>query len=155
MSPPIHVAAGVVVRDGRLLLTQRDPGRSDYGHLWECPGGKVEPLDMSLVPPGDGYRAALARELREELRVTATVAEWLADADVRRGDGSPAVVHFFVARLSADQRPVPVDAIGLGWFSWHEVASLAMAPANVQVRSLLLSRLPFAESALRVGRAPR
>ena len=57
-SEPVLVAAGILVRDGRVLLARRPDGKHLAG-LWEFPGGKVE--------PGDSPEAALVRELREEL----------------------------------------------------------------------------------------
>ena len=62
----ILVAAGLIYRDGKLLITQRPPGK--HGALkWEFPGGKVE----SEEDPRD----ALTREVREELGVEITVHE--------------------------------------------------------------------------------
>lgn len=59
----IHVvAAALVDADGRVLLAQRPEGKSLAG-LWEFPGGKLE--------PGESPEAALARELEEELGITA------------------------------------------------------------------------------------
>lgn len=55
---PIEVAAGLVFRDGKLLITQRHAG-AHLGGLWEFPGGKRE-CDES-------FPQCLARELREEL----------------------------------------------------------------------------------------
>ncbi len=57
-APPLLVAAGILVRDGRVLLSRRPAGAHLAG-LWEFPGGKVE--------PGESPEAALVRELREEL----------------------------------------------------------------------------------------
>jgi mutator protein MutT len=62
----VRVAAALVVRDGRLLLTQRPPG-GPHGLLWEFPGGKIE--------PGESPEQALAREIAEELGVGATPRE--------------------------------------------------------------------------------
>ena len=64
----IRVVAGVVWRDGRLLLTQRPPG-GPLGLHWELPGGKIE--------PGESPEHALVREIREELGVAATAHEVL------------------------------------------------------------------------------
>ncbi len=49
----ITVAAGVWVRDGRVLVCRRAPGR-DHAGKWEFPGGKVE--------AGETPEGALARE---------------------------------------------------------------------------------------------
>ena len=60
-SGPIHVAVGVLRRsDGRVFAAQRLPGRH-LGGQWEFPGGKLE--------PGETARAALERELREEVGI--------------------------------------------------------------------------------------
>ena len=57
----IRVAAGVLRRpDGRVFATRRLPGRHLAGE-WEFPGGKLE--------AGESARAALERELREEVGV--------------------------------------------------------------------------------------
>jgi len=54
------VAVALVDVDGRVLLTQRPPGKAMAG-LWEFPGGKVH--------EGETPEAALMRELKEELDI--------------------------------------------------------------------------------------
>lgn len=58
------VAAGLLVRNGEILICQRRPDQP-MALLWEFPGGKIE--------PGESPEQALARELREELGIRATV----------------------------------------------------------------------------------
>jgi 8-oxo-dGTP diphosphatase len=60
---PVLVAAAVVWRDERVLLTQRPPGGA-LALLWEFPGGKIE--------QGETPEHALVREIEEELGVRAT-----------------------------------------------------------------------------------
>ena len=55
------VAVALVDRDGRVLVSQRPPGKQLAG-LWEFPGGKVE--------PGESPEATLIRELAEEIDAT-------------------------------------------------------------------------------------
>ncbi len=57
----MRVAAGILSRAGRFLVCQRR-GDGLFPRKWEFPGGKIE--------AGEGARAALDRELREELNVT-------------------------------------------------------------------------------------
>lgn len=62
----IQVAAGAIAdARGRILITKRPDG-VHQGGLWEFPGGKLE--------PGEAPRAALARELREELGIEVLAA---------------------------------------------------------------------------------
>jgi len=56
----VEVAAGLVFRDGKLLITRRPAGGHLAG-LWEFPGGKRE--------KGETFRDCLVRELREELGI--------------------------------------------------------------------------------------
>lgn len=62
--PTITVVAGLIQRDGFLLICQR---RRDgaFPLKWEFPGGKVE--------PGETPVESLGRELREELGIDAQV----------------------------------------------------------------------------------
>jgi len=58
------VVAALITRDSKLLVCQRKREDSQ-GLKWEFPGGKVE--------AGESPAEALARELREELGVAATI----------------------------------------------------------------------------------
>ncbi len=56
-----HVAVGILVDHGRVLICQRKKG-ARYGLKWEFPGGKFE--------EGEQAEACLRRELHEELSIT-------------------------------------------------------------------------------------
>ncbi len=56
----LTVVAGVINRNGRILICQRRRG-SRHAFKWEFPGGKVE--------ANEAPRDALRRELREELGI--------------------------------------------------------------------------------------
>jgi len=58
----INVVAGLIFRDGRLLVCQRHHTGS-FPLKWEFPGGKVEENESDLD--------ALCRELKEELAIDA------------------------------------------------------------------------------------
>jgi len=86
----VEVVAAVIERDGpegkMILIGQRLPGGRHPGK-WEFPGGKVE--------PGEEPRAALARELREELGIEARVGQEIERYDFRYGEGTPLRLIFF------------------------------------------------------------
>jgi mutator protein MutT len=64
--PSVEVAAGLVFREGKLLVTQRHAD-AHLGGLWEFPGGKRE--------VNESFEECLIRELREELGIEVTVGE--------------------------------------------------------------------------------
>ena len=62
----VRVVAAALIRDGRVLIAQRPPGKHMAGR-WEFPGGKVSAGETDLQ--------ALQRELREELGIDAIRAQ--------------------------------------------------------------------------------
>ena len=73
MTPRKHynVVAAVIEVNGKVLCMQRGETRYSYtSHLWEFPGGKIE--------PGETPQQALHRELLEEMDLDVEVREHLA-----------------------------------------------------------------------------
>jgi putative transposase len=108
----IQVTAGVIVRDGRVLVCQRAPGGHHPGK-WEFPGGKVE--------PGESLEECLRRELREELGIDATIGALRWTTRHQYPGRDPFVLSFFLVarytgtlenRIFADVRWTSVDALG-------------------------------------------
>jgi A/G-specific adenine glycosylase len=59
-----HIAAGVVQKDGRVLITRRK-SEGLLGGLWEFPGGKLK--------DSEDARTACIREIREETGIVAEI----------------------------------------------------------------------------------
>lgn len=60
-----QLAAGILVRDGKVLLCHRSPARRWIPNAWDFPGGHIEKHESG--------RDALLRELWEELGISATL----------------------------------------------------------------------------------
>jgi len=115
----IEVAAGVVFRDGRVLITQRRPD-DHLGGLWEFPGGKRE--------SGETFAACLRRELMEELGIEAEVGECLASVTHRYPDKTVHLKFYRCAWRLHEPR-----ALGCRDFAWVTAAQLsqyAFPPAD-------------------------
>lgn len=125
MSPVVEVAAAVMLRaDGReFLLAQRPEGKV-YAGYWEFPGGKVE--------PGETVRAALIRELQEELGITVTACSpWLT----RQFTYPHATVRLNFWRVTAWDGEIgitaPLEHSAVDWQRCGAAASVApILPAN-------------------------
>ncbi len=84
--PPLLVSAGIIHRDGQVLVGQRRKG-DRHSLKWEFPGGKVE--------YGETPKQALIRELWEELYIRATVGAELARYQHDYPNGSRVHLLFF------------------------------------------------------------
>lgn len=130
------VAAGVVIRENRVLLTQRKKGGHLEG-LWEFPGGKAE--------HGEDPRAALVRELEEELGIRTSAGEILEVAFHHYAELQRSVLLlFFEATLQAGSpAPRALDVAAFRWVAGAEMDALSFPPADLgivaKVRRMLAS----------------
>jgi 8-oxo-dGTP diphosphatase len=128
----ILVAAAVVLRGGRVLLTQRKKGTHLAG-AWEFPGGKVE--------PDEDPKHAVARELREELGVEVDVGDIL-EVTFHRYPEKSVLLLFYEASLAASSpEPQPIDVADLVWAGPGDLRDEAFPPADVAVLAKVRARL--------------
>jgi 8-oxo-dGTP pyrophosphatase MutT (NUDIX family) len=113
----------VLIRADRVLLCHRHPARRWFPDVWDLPGGHVEADETE--------RAALVRELREEVGVD--VAEADLDEVVRvplpdYGDRPGGLMTVFHVRQWRHEPTncCPHEHDDLGWFDLDELAGLAV-----------------------------
>ena len=100
----IVVSAGVVKRDGRIMICQRKP-EVHNGLKWEFPGGKLE--------PGESPEAALRRELREELGIDVKVGRVMDVMFHSYGDRD--VLILFYPCVIEKGEPACIDCDAVEW----------------------------------------
>ena len=84
-----RVVAGLIVKDGKLLVCQRTRHQT-MPLKWEFPGGKIE--------EGEQPRDALRRELEEELGILATVGNEIARIRHEYPNGGMVELRFYEVR---------------------------------------------------------
>ncbi len=122
-----EVAAAVIERpDGTFLLACRPEGKP-YPGYWEFPGGKIE--------AGEDPRAALDRELKEELGIAVREATpWITR--VYAYTHATVRLHFF--RVTAwDGEPQPLEDQAIAWQRVESPDVSPMLPANAPVLAAL------------------
>ena len=126
----IHVVAGVLRDpDGRILLTERPPGRHLAG-LWEFPGGKRE--------SGETPQQALRRELHEEIGIEAGAMRRLIGFPWHYAEKSIYLDVYNVADFTGE--PHGREGQALRWEFADGLPRIAMPAADVAVVNAL--RLP-------------
>jgi 8-oxo-dGTP diphosphatase len=124
----VEVAAGLVFRDGKLLITQRRPGDHLAG-LWEFPGGKRE--------AHESYEDCLGRELREELGIEVEVLELIQSLTHAYPEKT---VHLRFFRCALRQHePQPLACHALAWISRDELNDFAFPAADAALIEQLRS----------------
>jgi 8-oxo-dGTP diphosphatase len=121
---PILVTAGILKQGERILICQRH--RSDpYGLQWEFPGGKVR--------EGEEMKAALRRELKEELAIEADIGDEVFRLRHRYPDRYVEVVFFAVPAFRGEARNQVFEAIA--WTRREELASYNFLEADRELVS--------------------
>lgn len=130
----VIVAAGIVIEGGRVLLSRRKQGTHLEG-LWEFPGGKVE--------AGEDPRAALARELEEELGIATRIGEIVDVTFHRYEDADKAVLLLFfeAEREPGSPEPRAIDVAEVAWFAADALDPSTFPPADVAVLAKVRARL--------------
>jgi len=124
----VIVAAGMIVQQGKILVTQRKKG-SHQGLLWEFPGGKVE--------EGEDPRKALERELREELGIEVKVGK-IFEVVYYTYPEYPILLLVYHCRIDRGT-PKVLGCQDLRWVHPSKIEELAMPPADDVIRKHLAS----------------
>jgi 8-oxo-dGTP diphosphatase len=121
----VVVAAAVIERDDRFLVTRRQHGVHLEGY-WEFPGGKCD--------EGESLSACLERELREELDVSARAGDEILVTGHNYPDRR-IELHFLRCELLGEPRP----QLGqdMRWVTRAELVTLEFPPADAELIEIL------------------
>lgn len=89
----IEVVAGVIYKDNKFLIAQRNLKKSQGG-LWEFPGGKLE--------TGESCEAALKREIFEEFEAEIEVEGYITE-NIHHYPEKDIKLMFYKAKLVSDK----------------------------------------------------
>ena len=118
----LQVAAAIIQREGKFLITQRLEG-DHLGGFWEFPGGKIE--------PGESFESCLERELAEELSVIIGVEKFWKK--VRHAYPEKIVeLHFYFCELRTGV-PEPRGCQAYRWVEPQELVHFRFPPADREI----------------------
>jgi mutator protein MutT len=127
--PPnyIDVSAGLIFRNGLLLITQRHPD-AHLGGLWEFPGGKRHPDETD--------EDCLRRELMEELGIEVQVGGLLATIEHQYLEKAVRL-KFFRCRWLRNE-PKALGCHAFTWVSPEQLSDYAFPAADEQLLKKLV-----------------
>ncbi|MDH1535682.1 (deoxy)nucleoside triphosphate pyrophosphohydrolase [Pseudomonas chengduensis] len=117
-----QVAAAVIYRDGKILITRRAPGEKLAG-MWEFPGGKLEADETP--------QACIIRELHEELGVESDAGEILTTSIYTYPGGTIELIAV-VVKLRSTALKLQVHDLA-EWALPNELLGYDLAPADIPI----------------------
>ena len=124
----IHVAAGILKRNGRILAVQRGTGQ--WKGYWEFPGGKIEENETSIE--------ALVRELSEELKVEILNPSFLTTIRFSY-PGFNLVMDCYLCDIT--QEFTLTEHLDSRWLASDELEDINWLPADYQILPLIKETL--------------
>lgn len=124
----IEVVAAIIKKENKILATKR--GYGEFINMWEFPGGKIE--------PGETKKAALIREIKEELDADIKIDEFALTVEYTYPTFH-LTMHCYICSLK--------DSITLlehndaRWLEKDEFNSVNWLPADIEVIDFLKNYL--------------
>jgi 8-oxo-dGTP diphosphatase len=115
----IIVAAGLIERNGQILIARRRSGDT-HGLKWEFPGGKVE--------LGESPEECVKRELREELTIEAEVGDLFCAVDHDYPDFSIRLIVYRILGFAGD--PIALEHSEIRWVTPEEIGAFDFPEAD-------------------------
>lgn len=125
-----QVTAGVIRRDGRILIAQRKSGH--LAGKWEFPGGKIE--------PGETPEQCLERELHEEFKIEVTVGSHVATSVFEYKEITIELLGYEAEYVRGDF--VLTDHSQIEWVKPAELPAWDLAPADLPIVQAIVDSNP-------------
>lgn len=126
----IQVTAGVIEKEGRVLIARKRRGDGPFARKWEFPGGKVE--------PGETNEECLERELHEELGIRARIGAFLCAS---RHDYGHLAVELLAYRVISYRGEIVLnDHEEIRWVPAGDLADYEFPQADIPIIRLLMEK---------------
>jgi mutator protein MutT len=120
--------AAAIIRNKRQILISRRLTNVHLPGLWEFPGGKVK--------PGETFRAALQRELREELGIEVDVFDEILTTTHHYPEKS-VELHFFECVIASGE-PRAIEVAEFQWVEPSNFSSYEFPDADREIIARLM-----------------
>ena len=120
------VVTGIVVKDGKFLITKRSPNEKAFPNLWTVPGGKLELSDYKDKPKDTNshwyniLENLLRREIKEETGLDVKNLKYLTSLTFIRPDNIPVVVISLFADHDGGEVKLNDESVDHAWVSLEE-----------------------------------
>lgn len=131
------VTAAAMVRNGRILIAQREAG-SHMGLLWEFPGGKLEPDETP--------EECIVREIKEELDMEIEVLDIYKAVKFKYEEKDIMLLCYLCKLLKGEGKTLECN--DFRWVKRDELTNFEFVPADLQIVEKLIRDEKLFENAV-------
>ncbi len=124
----VPVAAGIIIKDGKIFIARRSRPGDPLASTWEFPGGKIR--------PGESPEECLKRELFEELNITVEVREYVGECIYHYPHVSIRLMAYRCSWVSGELKLTEHEAFA--WVSPGDLAGYNLSPADMIIAEKLV-----------------
>lgn len=122
-----HISVtGIIVKDGKFLITKRAPHKKAFPNMWAVPGGNLELEDYISLPKDTEYHwynileKVLKREIKEETELDVENIKYLTSMTFIRPDGEPGLIISLYADYKNGEVQLDADSTEYKWVNLEE-----------------------------------
>lgn len=149
MDPKSHyvVVTGIIIKDGKFLITKRNENEKAFPGLWTVPGGKLELDDYKNrdadTDAGQWYNICedlLKREIKEETNLQIKNIKYLTSLSFIRPDNIPVVVISLYADHHNGDVKLNKEMTDYKWVTVEEAKNYKLIP-GIYEELVMLNRI--------------
>ena len=125
--PHYEVVAAIIKKDNKIFCCQKG-NKGECAYKWEFPGGKIE--------TGETQEEALIREIKEELKCTIKVTDFIGTIEHEYNTFSITLYAYLCELI--DNLPILTEHIDSKWCNIEELKKLDFAEADKGIVRVLI-----------------
>ena len=122
------VTAAAIIRDGKVLIAQRQPG-SHMEYRWEFPGGKLEPDETP--------EECIIREIKEEMDIDIEVDDIYKVVKFKYEEKDILLLCYLCRIIKGDGRAIECN--DFKWVTKDELPGFDFVPADLPIVEKLIN----------------
>ncbi len=122
------VTAAAIIRDGKVLIAQRQPG-SHMEYRWEFPGGKLEPDETP--------EECIIREIKEEMDIDIEVVDIYKVVKFKYEEKDILLLCYLCRLLKGDGKALECN--DFRWVTKDELPDFDFVPADLPIVEKLIN----------------